>query len=131
MGDKLSVLRAGYDALRRHGALAGYTIHVAPGLRSDEAKRAAKCGPSEVNADAPYDELLQAAGFRLVLSENVTPEFETTCRAILGARRELESELRRADGDSAFEEEQEKKGRLLRGISEGLLMRSLHVAVKI
>ena len=124
------MLRASHAVLRTRGRIAGYTIHVAPGLDPDGARSAAECGPSEVMTDVPYEELFGTAGFRMVLSEDVTTEFEATCRAIFTAREDREAALRTAEGDTLFEEEQENKARLIEGLSTGVLKRSLHVAVK-
>jgi len=74
--------------------------------------------------------LLRETGFRVIVDEEVTEDFQTTCEAILRARRELEEELRGAERDDVFEEELEKKALTLQGISEGLLRRSLLVASK-
>ena len=107
--------------------MAGYTIHVREGLSPKEIGRAAELGPSEVLAEAPLTDLAQSAGFSVILNDDVTPDFGSTCEAIVRARIELEECLRSEEGDIVFEEEQAKKGSMLQGISEGLLQRSLLV----
>ena len=66
----------------------------------------------------------------MIRQEDVTPGFRATCQAILRARGEFADALRVAEGHEAFEEEQQKKRRMLDGIDAGLLLRSLIVAVK-
>ncbi len=122
------MLRACYEVLRPDGRIAGYAIHAPPGLSEPQRRRASKLGPGEVLAESPIGNLLREAGFRVIVDEDVTDDFQATCVAILQARRELEEELRGAEGDVVFEEELEKKSLLLQGISEGLLRRSLSVA---
>jgi len=124
------VLRACYEILRPGGRIAGYAIHVPPGLSEAQARRAAELGPSEVLAESPIGDLLREAGFRVIVDEDVTEDFQATCEAILRARRDLEEELRGEEGDVVFEEELEKKALTLQGISEDLLRRSLLVASK-
>ncbi len=75
-------------------------------------------------------DLLRETGFRVIVDEDVTDDFQATCVAILQARRDLEDELRGEEGDVVFEEELETKALTLQGISEDLLRRSLLVASK-
>ena len=56
--------------------------------------------------------------------------FRATCEAIIRARTELEDALRVEEGHEVHEEEQQEKRSMLEGIDEGLLLRSLIVAVK-
>lgn len=124
------MLRACHDILEPGGRIGGYTIHTRPGLSAAEEKLAADWGPSQVTATAPPDELLVTAGFSEVEIHDVTGTFLATCRALLRARAEHETELRREEGDATYEEEQEKKRKMARGIEEDLLRRSLIVASK-
>ena len=124
------MLRACHEVLRPGGRIAGYTIHTPTGLSRDDAKRASELGPSEVLADSAPCDLLRAAGFKVLLEEDVTADFKSTCEAMLGARHQLEDELRAEEGDALFEEEQQKKLHMIEGVSRGLLRRSLHVASK-
>lgn len=130
MGDKLSVLRECHRVLSKGGRIAGYVIHTPPGLDESAERRAAELGPTEVTASGSPEELTTAAGFSVLLSEDVTGAFLETGEAIVRARERLADELREVEGDEAFEEEQAEKCDYLRGIREGLLRRSLVVAVK-
>ncbi len=91
---------------------------------------AAELGPSEVLAPASFEALTQAAGLTIVLTEDVTEAFRSTCAALAAARRSLENELRIDEGDDFYEEERRKKDAMLQGIDEGILRRSLVVASK-
>ena len=124
------MLRACYEVLRPDGRIAGYVIYAPPGLTEAQRKRASELGPSEVLAESRLGDLLRETGFRVIVDEDVTDDFQATCVAILQARRDLEDELRGEEGDVVFEEELEKKALTLQGISEDLLRRSLLVASK-
>ena len=115
--------------LRPGGRIAGYTIHTRGGLTQTEEARASRLGPAEVNGSPPA-ELALAVGFSLVAVEDQTDAYEAACEALLRARMELEGTLRAAEGDSAYEDAVSDRKGMLQGIAEGLLHRSLIVAVK-
>lgn len=124
------MLRACHKAVRRGGRIAGYTIHTPKGLDGDAARRASELGPSEVVADRPPADLLRAADFTVMVDEDVTDDFEEILEATRAAMDELEDDLRREEGDTVFEEWQERRTNMFQGVSGGLLRRSLLVAVK-
>lgn len=130
MLEKLSVLRECDRVLKRGRPIAGYVIHIAPGVTKAKARRAAELGPSDVMAPASFETLTQAVGLTVVFSEDVTAAFRTTCAALADARRTLEDELRLEEGDEFYEEERRKKDSMLQGIDEGILRRSFVVARK-
>lgn len=115
--------------LRRGGRIAGYLIHTPDGLSPRQLARAAELGPSLVEAAASPGETLRASGFTVLLLVDVTEEFFSTGKAIVDARRRLEAELRAVEGDETFEIDQGEREAYLVGINEGLLLRSLVVAV--
>ena len=106
------------------------TIEAGVGLGDRGRARAAELGPAEVLASGPARHLLRQAGFVIEHEENVTTAFATVCDSVLRAREGAESELREAEGDLEYETEQDKKARMLHGIGEGLLVRTLVVARK-
>ena len=110
--------------------MAGYVIHTPTVLAGAQAARAADLGPSHVNGPAAPDDLARAVGFHVLDIDNVTPNFRETCAALLAARDALESELRSEEGDAVYEEERAKKAKMLFGIDEGLLLRSVIVTEK-
>ncbi len=66
----------------------------------------------------------------VIVDEDVTDAFHETLEAFRVAMDELEDDLRREEGDAVFEEGQERQTNMVQGVSEGLLRRSLLVAVK-
>ena len=124
------MLRECERVLRRGRRLAGYVIHIAPGVTKAQAGRAAELGPSEVTATASFETLTQSAGLTVVFSKDVTAAFHATCAALANARSTLEDELRLEEGDVFFEEERRKKHAMLQGLHEGILRRSFVVAKK-
>jgi hypothetical protein len=124
------VLRECHRVLEAGGRLAGYVIHTASGLSPAEELRAADLGPPDVLGFANPDEMAGAAGFSLITQLDVTDVFRTTCEVTLETREQLETELRDEEGDETYEDEQAKLRSMLTGIAEGLLQRSLSVAVR-
>jgi hypothetical protein len=125
------VLRACHSLLRPGGRIAGYTIHAAEDLGAAERALAAELGPMAVNADRSPADLLRAAGFHLLIEEDVTATFQATAEAFWRAREDLADTLRLEEGDVRFEEEQQSTQAVLDGIARGLLRRSLHVGLKV
>ena len=80
--------------------------------------------------DTP-DVLARSAGFSIEMNEDVTAELREMAQAIFDARRRFEAELRSAEGDDFFEEEQAKKAGIVTGVGRGLLLRSLVAARKV
>jgi hypothetical protein len=70
------------------------------------------------------------AGFDVTDEIDVTDHFRITGDAFASALAELESELRGEEGDEIVEESLTNRRRMQSGIAEGLLLRSLLVAVK-
>lgn len=124
------MLRECQRVLKPGGRIAGYVIHARSGLTTSERRRAAELGPSELLAPASPEELTRAGGLSVVALHDVTRTFLATCEAILRARERHAAELRAAEGDAAFQEEQEKKESMRQGIHAGLLRRSLIVGLK-
>ena len=122
------MLRECDRVLKPGGSIAGYVIHVPAGMTKAQERRANELGPSEVVAPSSFETLSQVAGLTIVLTEDVTEAFRSTCAALATARRDLENELRIAEGDDFYEEERRKKHAMLEGIDEGILRRSLVVA---
>lgn len=124
------MLRECYRVLKQGGRIAGYVIHTPTGLSASDEMRAADLGPSDVTSPAPPEELAHSTGLAIIAHKDVTDVFRTTCKAILQAREKLEDALRAEEGDELYQEEQEKKYAMLKGIAEGLLRRSLIVGHK-
>ena len=87
-------------------------------------------GPSDVEVPTSPEALIQTAGLTVVVMEDVTDAFRSTCGALAAVRSDLEGELRADEGDDFYEEERRKKDAMLQGIEEGILCRSLVVANK-
>ena len=124
------MLRESIRLLKSGAVLAAYTIHTPDGLTESQRLRATELGPPSVGASASPGDMAHEAGFISEVQLDVTDRFKESCLAFRKARLDLGAELRELEGDEAHEEEfSEGEGRLL-GIEEGLLLRSLIVAVK-
>lgn len=119
------MLRECRRVLRSGGRVAGYVIHVAPGLSPSDYERAVQLGPSEVGADENPARLHELAGFADVEQVDTTDRWLETTSLFITARERHEEGLRLAEGDEAFDEEQAKKRGLVDAITTGILRRCL------
>ncbi len=87
-------------------------------------------GPSEVGDRQDPVTLHEAARFSEVDNVDVTDTFLSTCSSFIQVRERYEDELRLAEGDDEYEEQQEKKRGLVEGITTGVLRRSLLGGIK-
>lgn len=123
-------MRECHRVLKPGGMVAGYLIHTTPGLSDADETRADELGPSLVSGASDPRVLIAEAGLSLTLCEDVTTDFRETSEALGAARGLHEADLRAEEGDEVYEEERQKQRDMRRGIDDGLLMRSLIVAVK-
>ncbi len=123
------MLRACRRVLHHNGRLAFFTILIPIGLPEDAHQRAILAGPRYVAPDRrDHRDLLQRAGFVDVDETDVTGDFAQTERVMFDTRQHYEGELRKAEGDSEFDKDQEKSHGYLTAIQAGLLRRSLFLA---
>ena len=123
------MLRACRGLLRAGGRTAFYTIHPAPELTARQRRRAARDGPIAVATPRPHAEMLAAAGYVDVQETDCTAEFRTVAQAWVD-----EFDARRDDfvallGAAAFEQRQAERRTQLQAVEDGVLRRSLFVAV--
>src|SRR5262249_10891245 len=111
------------------GRTAFFTIFVSPGLPRSARRRAVRLGPRAVASVREEPELLRRAGFEDVDAFDVTTEFLETAGRWLQYSRELEPGLREALGDQIVDDQLSARTDIVTAIEEGLLMRSLLVAV--
>lgn len=116
--------------LKPGGRIAGPVIHAAPGLSPREYRRAVELGPSEVGDRLDPAGQHEKARFRDIELVDVTDTLLRTCSSLIRVRGRHEDELRRAEGDDEFEEQQASSKDLVRGITAGVLRRSLVVGRK-
>lgn len=129
MTAKLSVLRACRTLLRPGGRLGFFTITVAAGLSKRQHRRAARAGPRAVSARRDTASLLRQAGFVDIAETDVTPEYRLTIQAWFDAAESHRRELERTDA-ALLEEQQRDRRLMLAAVTEGLLRRSLLLAVR-
>ena len=121
------MLRECHRVLKAGGSLAGYTIHMPPGLSEQDLDRANELGPAFLGGwEDPATEA-ERAGFGIVKTLDVTARFRESDLAWLAGLEDREEVLREELGDEDYEHEVERKGSIVEGIDAGLLRRSFCV----
>jgi hypothetical protein len=123
------VLRACRQILVPGGRTTFFTIFVSPGLSRRDHRRAVRLGPRAVASNRGQSELVAAAGFVQVDDIDFTEQFLETARRWLRFSLELEPELRASVGNDAFDDQIADRTDMVAAIEQGLLKRSLLVAV--
>jgi hypothetical protein len=123
------VLRASRHLLRPGGRTAFYTIHPTPGLNPRQRRRAHRDGPVAVACHSSNRELLERAGFVDIDEADCTAEFAVTAKAWVDQCHRHHDALAELLGRDELDERQRERRIQLRAVEDGLLRRSLLVAV--
>ena len=124
------MLRASRTLLRPGGRTAFFTIHPTPGLSPHQRRRAHRDGPVAVASNLSTPELLDRAGFVDIQQTDCTSEFAIVARAWVEQCDRQHDALAELLGAPELEQRQTERRIQLRAIEEGLLRRSLLVAVR-
>jgi ubiquinone/menaquinone biosynthesis C-methylase UbiE len=119
------VLRECRRVIRTNSRMVFSVISIAPGLSAAEHKRAASAGPPFVETGIAYPVMLKRTGWEIVESVNVTPEYETTLRTMLGAEEAHADDLAELWGDAELSERMTRRRNALEAVESGLLRRDL------
>ena len=101
------------------------SIEMASGLTEVERLRALELGPADVGGEASLRGLLERAGFEIDEERDVTSDFRHALERRLRALRQHEAALRRFEGDEQVDAERDKRSRMLIGVEEGILCRTI------
>ena len=123
------MLRACARLLRPGGRTAFFTITVADGLDPGAHRRAVRAGPRAVASRHTMGDLLRRAGYGRVRERDVTEDYGRTAEAWLVHTERHRAELRGVDA-AAYDDRVSDLRTALSAISDGLLRRSLLVAVR-
>jgi hypothetical protein len=110
--------------------MAFFTIELAPDLGRSARRRGRAAGPRAVDARGDHAAMLQRAGCAVVVARDVTEDFLATARAWLGASEAHAAELAALEPPGGFEERQADRRAVVAAIEDGLLRRTLYVAVR-
>ena len=101
------------------------SIELVAGLTGVKRRRALELGPADVAGEASLRDLVERAHFRVELARDVTPEFREALELRLDALARYDAVLRRSEGDEEVDSERDKRARMLTGIEERLLRRTI------
>ncbi|MBI1885111.1 MAG: hypothetical protein HYS09_02150 [Chloroflexi bacterium] len=107
--------------------MAFYTIYTPSGIPEESYRRVASVDPLVADRKEP-PEMLRLARFTDIAEWDVTAEYLRIARAFYEAEQHHADELRRAEGEPAFEQRQVGNRARLAAIEAGLIRRSLFVA---
>jgi hypothetical protein len=124
------VLRASRRLLRPGGRTAFFTIHPTPGLSARLRRRAHHDGPVAVASNLSGRELLERAGFVDVEETDCTSEFVTVAQAWVDQCEDHRDALAELLGADEFDQRQTERRIQLQAVRDGLLRRSLLVAIR-
>ncbi len=103
-------------------------VTVAPDVPADRRPAALEAGPDFIDSTTPYRTMLDRAGFVEIAEVDVSAAYHRTAVQWLAATRDLEPGLRRALGDSGYEERLDRRTRTVAAIEAGLLARFRYIA---
>ncbi len=122
---KREVLRSCRRVLRGDGVMVFSVISIADGLDADAARRAAAAGPPFVQSAAPYRELLTQSGWAVCAQIDLTPQYESSLRAIADLETQRRGPLIALLGEQRVTETCERRTAGLAALAEGLIRREL------
>jgi SAM-dependent methyltransferase len=125
---KLSVLKECRRVIRPEGKMVFTVLSVVPDLPPAEHGRAIERGPSFVDTDTAYPELLRRAGWEMLDNFDLTDVYRQTVRAVLAEEQANSDGLRDLFGEDAWSERLGRRRRSFEGVEKGLIRRDMYVA---
>jgi len=129
LADKLAVLQACRNAIRRQGHMVFSVISVAPGLSEAGLETALANGPPFIETDTTYATLLEQAGWQVVDCIDITEDFVRTVRRVVDAQAAHETRLRELLGPAETAARMARMKERLAAREAGVHLRELYVAV--
>ena len=122
------MLRACRRVAKRGARMAFGVVSVAPDLSEDEKRRAVELGPEFVEAEAPYEVLLEGSGWQIVDRIDTTERYRRSAHEMLVETEARSRELTGLLGAAGLEELLVRRRATSAGVGEGLIRRDLFVA---
>ncbi len=128
LDDKLAVLDACRQVVRRDGRMAFTVISIASGLAAADHARAVESGPPFVQTPLAYPTMLRRTGWALLDRIDLTAEYEATHHRLLEEEEARADQLTELLGAAALAERLAGRRATIGVIAAGLLCRELFVA---
>ena len=122
---KREVLAACLRVVRPGGRMAFSVISIVPGLSAEDHARALETEPEFAEADADYPTMLEATGWAIRQSDDLTAEYLARCIRKLHAEEELRAELEPLTGAVEFNAKQTRMRRRIEVLEQRHMRREL------
>ncbi len=122
------MLRECQRVLKPGGRLAFYVIHFQPGISPSAKTELMEALPGMIDSPAPYQQMVEQAGFEQIEASDVTTQYRLTAETWLREAADLEPGLRAAFGDDVFEDRHHTRKVSMKAIESGDLGRTLFTA---
>ena len=123
--EKQAVLKECRRAIGVKGRMVFSVIMIAPGLSDEDYAAAADGGPTFIETDTPYPDMLEQSGWKIADHTDQTADYFDTFRKMYELERANEDELIRVHGTDGAKALLERRQATLIPVERGLLRREL------
>lgn len=128
LAEKRAVLENCRRVIADDGVMVFSVVRVTPGLAPADHQRAVDSGPSFMDTDVDYPDLLTRTGWTVARRDDLTADYRRTLLTLRDQEARHADDLRTLQGEPAYSEEQAYRQRNIDALADGLLQRELYVA---
>ena len=127
--EKLAVLGSCRRTIRADGKMVFSVISVTPGLTADDYERARAGGPSFIETEIPYPEMLRQTGWDITDHRDLTAEYRVTLGRMLDKLEIHAEEIANLFGDDDAANERARRLAAIEALDHGMKRRELFSVV--
>ncbi|MEE9318768.1 MAG: class I SAM-dependent methyltransferase [Rhodospirillales bacterium] len=127
--EKLAVLESCRRVIRDEGKMVFSVILIQPGLSEADNEIAAAGGPTFIETDVPYPEMLEKTGWDITDHGDQTADYTATFRKFFSLEQDNIDEFERVHGPEGAVELIGRRERTLDALDQGLLRREIFTVV--